>query len=281
MVIDDSNVTTEGTSTCESGTTTTNIKVTGHDFDEGDILYNRTRNTKTVVTAYVDANNVTVNSVTGQTTSDVIVKYTDAQLIANNALLKYGKALPKTIDFDCATTSIFVNTVMYVDLSMFGASGTGYYLVESVEYYNFIGSTMRTRVKATLRGSAATGISSQPSQKSADYFKAMAQGGSSKVTYNKSISGGIATEDPPPFEPDVLVPPPPPTTFGAGVSDLHNFADSVLDKVSLVYLTLFITKFLVLQSNQPKSFPSLKLAPAPSFLGTKPVPFGIVIFLPS
>jgi hypothetical protein len=57
----------------ESGTTATNIKVTSHGLILGDRVVNATRgNAERVVTAVVDANNFTVDSVTSQTSGDTI-----------------------------------------------------------------------------------------------------------------------------------------------------------------------------------------------------------------
>lgn len=58
----------------ESGTTTTNIKMTAHGLVTGDIIYNSTRGVQRTVTR-VDADNVTVEAVTGQTTADAIRKF--------------------------------------------------------------------------------------------------------------------------------------------------------------------------------------------------------------
>lgn len=57
----------------ESGTTATNIKITAHGLSVGDFIYNSTRLQQRVVTAIVDANNFTVETVTGQAAGDSIV----------------------------------------------------------------------------------------------------------------------------------------------------------------------------------------------------------------
>lgn len=56
----------------EAGTTTTNIKVTDHGLITGDVIVNTTRASATRTITVVDANNFTVDTVTGQTTSDSI-----------------------------------------------------------------------------------------------------------------------------------------------------------------------------------------------------------------
>lgn len=70
-----------GEETAESGTTTTNICITGHGLAAGDHIINATRNSTPPafdniasrrVTSVVDANNITVHTITGQTTGDTI-----------------------------------------------------------------------------------------------------------------------------------------------------------------------------------------------------------------
>ena len=60
--------------TAEAGTTTTNIKMTAHGLVNGDLIINTTHAGVRTVTR-VDADNVTVIAVTGQTTSDTIEIY--------------------------------------------------------------------------------------------------------------------------------------------------------------------------------------------------------------
>ncbi len=59
----------------ESGTTTTNIKMTAHGLSNGDYIINSTRSNAVRSVTKVDADNITVSTVTGQTTADVIKKY--------------------------------------------------------------------------------------------------------------------------------------------------------------------------------------------------------------
>jgi hypothetical protein len=62
--------------TAEAGTTnTTNIKMTAHGLVTGDLIINTTRSNAARIVTYVDANNVTVATVTSQTTGDTIGKY--------------------------------------------------------------------------------------------------------------------------------------------------------------------------------------------------------------
>jgi len=60
----------------ETGTTETNITMTAHGLQTGDYIVNTTRGNAIRQVTVVDANNVTVASVTGQTSGDVIDKYT-------------------------------------------------------------------------------------------------------------------------------------------------------------------------------------------------------------
>ena len=59
----------------EAGTTTTNIKMTGHGLTTGDYIRNTTHGNTLLSVTVVDVDNVTVAATTGQTTSDVIEKY--------------------------------------------------------------------------------------------------------------------------------------------------------------------------------------------------------------
>lgn len=60
------------TAAAEVGTTTANIKVTGHGLSDGDYVVNRTRSNAVREITYVDADNFTVEAVTGQTNGDSI-----------------------------------------------------------------------------------------------------------------------------------------------------------------------------------------------------------------
>jgi len=73
--------TCEGYAKGESGTSTTNIKVTGHGLATNDVIYNKSRDAYRIIT-YVDADNFTVSSVTGQTTNDIILLYKNVATIA-------------------------------------------------------------------------------------------------------------------------------------------------------------------------------------------------------
>lgn len=60
------------THSAESGTTTTNIKVTAHGLITGDEIINTTRSNTSRTITRVDANNFTVDAITGQTSGDSI-----------------------------------------------------------------------------------------------------------------------------------------------------------------------------------------------------------------
>lgn len=59
-------------STAESGTTTTNIKITGHGLMNGDVIVNTTRANARRSVVVVDADNLTVDAITAQTSGDTI-----------------------------------------------------------------------------------------------------------------------------------------------------------------------------------------------------------------
>src|SRR5690606_7233364 len=61
----------------EVGTTTTVVTMKNHGLTTNDYIYNETKNAIRKVT-YIDANNISVDYVEGQTDGDVIVKYKNA-----------------------------------------------------------------------------------------------------------------------------------------------------------------------------------------------------------
>jgi SPP1 family predicted phage head-tail adaptor len=81
--------------TSETGTTTTNIKMTTHGMANGDYIVNSSRSNAVRQVTVVDANNVTVTAVTGQSSGDTILKFiaTDSKvwgtLIPTNAGKQY------------------------------------------------------------------------------------------------------------------------------------------------------------------------------------------------
>lgn len=69
------------TNAAEAGTTTTNIKITGHGLETGDCIVNRTRSNIAREITKVDANNFTVEAISGQTTGDTISFFSVAQTV--------------------------------------------------------------------------------------------------------------------------------------------------------------------------------------------------------
>ena len=77
-VLIDNNTTTHA---AEVGTTTTNIKITGHGLVTGDHIINRTRSNAVRVITYVDVDNFTVETVASQTNGDTISYFALSKLV--------------------------------------------------------------------------------------------------------------------------------------------------------------------------------------------------------
>lgn len=79
----------DGTSTSatEVGTTTTNIKVTGHGLLTGDYIINRTRSNAVREITKVDNDNFTVETVTAQTNGDTISKFSTTKTLGIEGLV--------------------------------------------------------------------------------------------------------------------------------------------------------------------------------------------------
>ena len=79
--LDDATIHRQGDdATAEAGTNTTNITVTGHGLSVGDRIRNTDRDNEIrEILTVVDANNVTVNEITGQTDGDTIEIYSDSE----------------------------------------------------------------------------------------------------------------------------------------------------------------------------------------------------------
>lgn len=73
----------DGTSldSCEAGTTTTNIKATAHGLATDDYIINRTRSNAVRQITVVDADNFTVEAVTGQTNGDSFSKFASSKTV--------------------------------------------------------------------------------------------------------------------------------------------------------------------------------------------------------
>jgi len=74
------------TSPSEVGTSTTNIKITGHGLATGDHVINRTRTNAVRSITYVDANNFTVEAVPSQTNGDTISFFTTSKTVGVEGL---------------------------------------------------------------------------------------------------------------------------------------------------------------------------------------------------
>lgn len=171
--IEDSKIDATVEKTAESGTTTTNIKITGHGLAVGDMIVNATRsNAKRSVTAVVDADNITIDAVTGQTTGDSILYYPDADNKAQEILETYGYADPKILTFKTTSFDTFsVGEKLTVNLSTFGMSGDEYFLVESVSIQDEDGINLFATITASSRDS--DNFSAKHTKDYVDGFKAI------------------------------------------------------------------------------------------------------------
>lgn len=194
-IIEDSEIDNTTAKTAESGTTTTNITVTNHGLNTGDMICNTTRdNAKRLVTV-VDANNVTVAAITGQTAGDQIVYYPDANKIISNNIKRYGLVTPKVITFTTQYMGFRAGQKLTVQLAEFGMSENEYFLIEEVSLQDLDGVNAKSIVKATSRSNES--FSTQYTENSYDAYASFVGGGSSTV-----ISGtGIYTNDVPPNNP--------------------------------------------------------------------------------
>lgn len=174
--------------TAESGTTTTNVKITAHGLVTGDMIFNVTRNAKRRVTR-VDADNVTVDTVSAQTTGDTIVYYPDADNIAENLLKRYGSKVPQEVSFETMSLDYVVGTKLEVQLAVFGMSASEYYLIESVELFDDDGVNLRARVTATRRD--GTDFSTQHTEDWVDAFASFATKGELGTKTAPLSSSGI------------------------------------------------------------------------------------------
>lgn len=168
-IIDDPNIALVLDKTAESGTTTTNLKITAHGLLTGDTVYNATREAKLSVIK-VDADNVTTASVTGQTAGDEIRYWPDANKAIRNNLKKYGK-VPIELSFTSKTVDWRPNTKLFVNLPEFDVASK-YFLIESVDITES-GGRLTARVQATLRDESD--FSTQASENYNDMFASFAK----------------------------------------------------------------------------------------------------------
>lgn len=134
----------------EAGTTTTNLKMTAHGLQTGDVIINTTRSSAKREVTRVDADNVTVSAVTGQTTGDTIEVYLQ-QTPDKYASLK--KIMGK-VTFLSATARTVLISGNYLPLSTAAyaislSRDRGCDLLESTKF----GDTNKARVAGLLYGS--------------------------------------------------------------------------------------------------------------------------------
>jgi len=187
-IIEDSEIDNTTAKTAESGTTTTNITVTNHGLNTGDMICNTTRdNTKRLVTV-VDANNVTVASITGQTAGDQIIYYPDANKIISNNIKRYGLVTPKVITFTTQYMGFRAGQKLTVQLAEFGMSENEYFLIEEVSFEDIDGTKAKSTVKATSR--AASDFSTQYTENSYDAYASFVGGGGSLTIKGVNLTVG-------------------------------------------------------------------------------------------
>jgi hypothetical protein len=162
--------------TAEAGTNTTNIKMTGHSLSVGDMIYNSTRDAYRFVLRVDDADNVTVEAVTDQTTGDtiyragdVIVFFDQANDIIQNTIKKQG-TYPETVSFETTANDFLPLTKLLVNLANYGVNSE-YYLIEDVEVYDKGKGLSDTwcRVRATRRDNG--NLSTQRLRNGYDYWR--------------------------------------------------------------------------------------------------------------
>jgi hypothetical protein len=159
--------------TAEGGTTTTNIKITGHGLSAGDMIVNTSRNNaKRAVTAVVDVDNVTVDTVSGQVSGDTILYYPDADNKAQEVLETYGYADPKKLTFSTTSFDTFsIGEKLTVNLSTFSMTTDEYFLIESVEIKDEDGVNLFATITATSRDN--TNFSAKHTKDFYDGFKVL------------------------------------------------------------------------------------------------------------
>lgn len=192
-IYEDTNIETVTEKTAESGTTTTNIKITGHGMVDGDMLVNISRNNAKRIITKVDNDNVTVDSVSSQTTGDKILIYYDANAVAQNNLKKYGKVTPKELNFETYTLDFDAGQKLTVNLSEFGMSSNEYFLIEEVNITDTVGidGTGNIILKAEIKGTsrAESDFSTQHSENWIDVFASFQKTGSGGNTIINNGSG--------------------------------------------------------------------------------------------
>lgn len=155
--------------TAETGTTTSNITLTGHGLHAGDMLWNWTRNVYSNVSVVVDANNVVIEPpIENQTTGDRITLFAEANGVIRNTLKRDSE--PTTlIAFDTQTLDFAPGQKLTVQLPSFGIDSVESYLIEKVTIQDMDGKNMRARVEASKRNT--NNFSTQRSRDYTDFWK--------------------------------------------------------------------------------------------------------------
>ncbi|MDD2657822.1 MAG: hypothetical protein PHD04_04170 [Candidatus Pacebacteria bacterium] len=100
------------TSAAEVGTTTTNIKITGHGLSTGDHVINRTRSNAVRAITKVDNDNFTVEAVTSQTNGDSISKFATTKTVGvegitdESTVLYVGNSNEKSVRATATETTL-------------------------------------------------------------------------------------------------------------------------------------------------------------------------------
>lgn len=179
--------------TAETGTTTTNIKITNHGLKYGDMIMNLSKRSKARVSAVIDVNNVLIDpAISAQAEGNIIATYPDANAICRNNLNKYGLIIPKDISFETTALDFVPGTKLTVNLQAFGMTANEYYLIESVELRDEDGINLLASVTATQRD--ATEFNTQQSESWVDTFAKLggSNSGSQIIEMTSDRAGGLA-----------------------------------------------------------------------------------------
>ena len=156
-VIEDPNVEDISEEAAGAGTTTTNVNITDHGVQVGDMVLNNTRGrARRNVEAVVDNNNFTVRELPGQTEGDIILLYPNANTVVREKLARYGSVTPQKLNFKTHRTDIEPRNRIELNFNTFGLFAGKEYLVEDVNLYDFNGKELRARVSAVAKDLART-----------------------------------------------------------------------------------------------------------------------------
>lgn len=189
-IYEDTNIENIEEYTAETGTTTSNVTITGHARTTGDMMLNVTRNKKARITV-TDANNfICEPSISLQASGDKIAFYPDGNSICRSNLKRYGMVVPKEISFNTGALDFVVGTKLTVNLAAFGMTANQYYLIEEVSIWDEDGKNLRSSVSATQRD--GTEFSTQHTGDWIDAFTSMVGKGGSGLNQNIKVSVGAS-----------------------------------------------------------------------------------------